>query len=302
MRMKVNSIHTASQRREPPPGDRLTPEQHHRKGAPAAEPYREAAPPAPNMRASAAPGDKPGLWHRFREWLESEQRPVSPVSPSQPFLLEADRIAGERYRTLAWMLDQFHQKQSFQVLTVTSSVAGEGKSTVALNLAAIMAERVDQRVLLIDCDLRRPQVRTLLGGGPPGFQEVLEGTCTFEEAIHQEPTMGFSYIPVIAPMSDPLKLLSNTQRLERVLQAARHRFEYVILDAPPVLPVSDPLFLSEASDAVLFVVRAGETSGRMLSHALSILRKDKLPGLVFNGSAQALSYGYEEYAHQGKRR
>lgn len=300
--MKVNSIHTAPPTREPSPGDRPTPEQGYRKGTSPVEPYRDPSPPGAPLRVAARPDAKPGMWRRFRDWLESEHRPAPPVGPSQPFLLEADRVAGERYRTLAWMLDQFNQKQSFQVLTVTSSVAGEGKSTVALNLAAIMAERVDQRVLLIDCDLRRPQVRTLLGGGPPGFQEVLEGTCTFEEAIHQEPTMGFSYIPVIAPMADPLKLLSNTQRLERVLQAARHRFEYVILDAPPVLPVSDPLFLSEASDAVLFVVRAGDTSGRMLSHALSILRKDKLLGLVLNGSARAMSYGYEEYAHQGKRR
>lgn len=245
--------------------------------------------------------EKPTLWHRFRAWLEQGQSPPAPVSPEHPFLLEVDRVTGERYRTLAWMLDQFKQKQSFQVVTVTSSVAGEGKSTVALNLAAILAERAEQRVLLIDCDLRRPQVRALLGGGPPGFQEVLEGTCSFEEALHQEPRMGFTYIPIIAPMEDPLKLLSNTQRLERVLQAARHRYDYVILDAPPVLPVSDPLFLSEASDAVLFVVRAGETSGRMLSRALSILRKDKLLGLVFNGSARAMNYGYEEYVRKSPR-
>lgn len=250
--------------------------------------------PRPTPRGEPPPSGPPGFWRRFRQWLDSGATSDRTTSAHEPFLFESDRVVGERYRTLGWMLDQVRQKQSFQVITITSSVAGEGKSTVALNLAAVLAERAEHRVLLIDFDMRRPRVRDLLGGHPPGLQELLEGKCELEQALHQEASLGFSYIPVIVPIEEPLKLLSNTQRLERVIAAARHRFDYVILDAPPILPVSDALFLSEASDAVLFVVRAGETSGRMLSRSLAILRKDKLLGLVFNGTAHVMGYGNEE--------
>ncbi|MFM7201209.1 MAG: CpsD/CapB family tyrosine-protein kinase [Myxococcota bacterium] len=238
---------------------------------------------------------KPSLWARLLRWVEPP--PSSALSDSSsPFLFETDRVAGERYRTLSWKLNHLRQKYNFQTVMVTSSVAGEGKSTVALNLAAVLAERSEHRVLLLDCDLRRPQVRTFLGGQAPGMKELLEGTAELDDALHQEATLGFSYVPVVAPMEDPLKLLSNAQRLERVLNAARHRFDFVIVDAPPVLPVSDPLFLAEAVDAIVFVVRAGDTSGRMLSRALSLLRRDKLLGLIFNGTARSLQY--EEYARR----
>ncbi len=219
-----------------------------------------------------------------------------PVHPDQSaFLFQLDRDVGERYRTLGWMMDQLRQKQPFQVVTVTSSMASEGKSTVAVNLAAVLVERASYRVLLIDCDLRRPRLKDLLGDHHPALQELLEGRCSFDEALHYAEELGVYFIPAAGPADEPLKLLASSTGLERVLSEARKQFDYIILDSPPVLPVSDPLLLSEAADAVLFVVRAGETSGRMLSRALSLLKKDKLLGIVFNGTARGRGYGYDPY-------
>lgn len=213
-----------------------------------------------------------------------------------PLLFERHRLIGERYRTLAWQLDQLRLRQTCQVLMVTSAAPGEGKSTVALNLAAVLAERSEHKVLLMDFDLRRPRIHRAPGGGTPGLVDLLEGRCELEEALHQESTLGFAYLPVVVPAQDPLKLLAHSTRLERLMQAVRNRYDYVIVDAPPVLPVTDPVFLAEIVDAILFVVRAGDTSGRMLSRALEMLRKDKLLGLVFNGAGGGDGQGYEGYA------
>lgn len=242
---------------------------------------------------------QPGLLQRLLSRLVlatgSEEDPEQDVQGGA-LLFERNRIIGERYRTLAWQLDQLRLRQVCQVLMVTSSAPGEGKSTVALNLAAVLAERSEHKVLLVDFDLRRPKVHRILGGRSPGLVEVLDGRADLDEALHQESTLGFAYLPVVAAAPDPLKLLSHSTRLERLMQAVRNRYDYVILDAPPVLPVTDPVFLAELVDAILFVVRAGDTSGRMLSRALGMLRKDKLLGLIFNGTGGGAGLGYERYA------
>ncbi len=250
------------------------------------------------MNAPAQP--RGAIFRALVGWLprlfdKRQQERCPAAGEESPFLFQMDRVVGERYRTLAWMMDQLRQKQRFQVITVTSSIASEGKSTVSVNLAAVLVERADYRVLLIDCDLRRPRLKDLLGDHHPALHDLLEERCSFDEALHFAEEVGVYYIPAAGPVDEPLKLLASSTGLERVLAEARKQFDYVILDSPPVLPVSDPLFLSEAADAVLFVVRAGETSGRMLSRSLSILKKDKLLGIVFNGTARGRGYGYDPY-------
>ncbi len=227
-----------------------------------------------------------------------QPRPRAPypvVTDSSPFLYQVDRTVGDRYRTLAWMLDQLRRKRPFQVVTITSSTASEGKSTVAVNLAAVLVERDDNRVLLIDCDLRRPRIQHLLGEAHPALQDLLEGRCTFDEAVHYAEEVGVYYIPAAGPAEEPFKLLASSKGLDKVLAQARRRFDFIILDSPPVLPVSDPRYLAEVADAVLFVVRAGETSGRLLSRSLNLLRKEKLLGIVFNGTARSEGYAYDPY-------
>jgi capsular exopolysaccharide synthesis family protein len=234
----------------------------------------------------------------MRDWFRSppDKEPVAAVG-GLIYLL--DQGVAERYRTLAWTLEQLRQKQDFKVLTVTSSVSGEGKSTLAANLAAVLAERDGRRVLLIDCDMRRPRQHEMLGGEPPGLVEVLTGECELHQAIHRHPTLKLSYIPVVEPHEDPLVLLADSPRMGQLVALLREHYDYIIMDAPPVLPVSDPLFLTELSDAVLFVVRAGESSGRMLSRSLSMIRPEKLLGLVFNGTARGIGYAYERYYRKG---
>jgi len=215
--------------------------------------------------------------------------------PKTPFLVDEDVVAAERYRTLAWKLGQVRARQTLQVLTITSSVASEGKSTVALNLATVLAERDGHRVLLIDADMRRPRLYDILGGGQLGFREVLREQISLDEALCTCEARGFAYLPTVQPADDALRLLSDSARLERVMTECRKRYDTIVVDAPPLLPVSDPLFLIEASDAFALVVRAAETSGRMLSRALAMVDRDKLLGLIFNGAERTRGYQYDPY-------
>ena len=216
-------------------------------------------------------------------------------------LFQQDQVVAERYRTLAWMLDQSREQRGCQVITITSSGPGEGKSTLSLNLAAVLSERAPNRTVVLELDMRCPTLSETLTVKEPGIDAVLSGRVKLEDALRFSERWQFAYVPVTHPVEDPLKLLADTNGLKKTITDARACFDYVLLDAPPVLPVSDPLFLAEESDGILFVVRAGETSGRMIDRAIAVLPREKILGLVFNGTAQTSNYYYSAYYGHGAK-
>lgn len=185
-----------------------------------------------------------------------------------------------------------HQQQ---VLAVTSSVPGEGKSSVASNLAMALGQL--SKTLIIDCDLRRPVVgkNFAVKGGSAGLANLLAGTATIAEALHK--IDGVDIIPCGHVPPSPQELLAS-ERFEQILKVLREQYDYIILDCPPVQSVSDVLMVSCHCDGVVYVVEAGGIQANGVMVAVGRLLQAKAPviGVVLNKiSPKARDvYGYNQ--------
>lgn len=157
-----------------------------------------------------------------------------------------------------------------RIILVTSPVAGEGKTTTALNLGAVMAE-AGKKVLVVDADLRRPQIgqRTMINGHV-GLTDWLRGDAELSDVIVESAIENLSLLASGQCPPNPSELL-DSRKLGDGLQQLSKSFDYVIIDSPPVLPVTDSVVLAKNASAVVLVVRAGESRIRNLSAALSEL-------------------------------
>jgi len=193
-------------------------------------------------------------------------------------------VATEQYRVLHHRIEQARAAAPTRLVAFTSAICGEGKSLTASNLALVAAAAdPDRRVLLIDADLRRPRLHSLLDLDlRPGLADFLEGEATLEQAARRLPRLRLTVIPAGAPREHAGALIGGpTMRL--LLQKVREHFDEIYLDAPPVLPVADGARLSALSDAAVLVVRAGATSRSLVEQALESLGGTRLLGCVLNG-------------------
>ncbi|MCR2814120.1 polysaccharide biosynthesis tyrosine autokinase [Microbacterium sp. zg.Y1090] len=180
-----------------------------------------------------------------------------------------------------------------KVILITSAVSGEGKSSIALATALILAEQ-GQRTLLIDADLRRGSIATLTGlEGGVGVTTVLLGDATEDEALHQwgSPSLRIMTSGTIPP--NPGQLLAS-DHLRDLISAARERFDVVIVDSPPVLAVSDPMWLAPIVDGIVVIARYRYTKRDELVRALGELEstRARVFGLVLNGTKRAAGNPY----------
>lgn len=175
--------------------------------------------------------------------------------------------AAEQYRVLARRLEPELRRGARRV-GVTSAVAGEGRSTTAVNLALTLAGRM--RVALVDGHLRAPSVARLLGLPPRvGLAEVVEGRAALDEALVR---FGRDDLHVLAAgLAEEPHATYAARRLGELLAALGERFDAVIVDGPPALPTADMLSLADALDGALLVVRAGATRREVLALALERL-------------------------------
>ena len=177
----------------------------------------------------------------------------------------------ESVRALAANLHFLRVDGGLESVVITSSDQGEGKSTLALALALVVAES-GKRVLLIDADLRRPSIaRSTELEGAVGLTDVLLGDVSFEDAVTPwgDPNLTFLMAGPVPP--NPAQLLSS-QSMDDLIATAEREFDLVIIDSGPVLSVSDTIWLSHAGSGALLVVRWGHTSRRRLSRALTALQ------------------------------
>ena len=193
-----------------------------------------------------------------------------------------------------------------KVVMVTSALQSEGKSLTTLNMAIALAQ-MDQKVLLIDCDLRRPRTGRLLNlNAPSGLSNVLMNFSLLDEAIVTSEDHGIDLILAGDIPPNPAELLSSV-RMQKLLEQMRKQYDYVILDSPPVDLVVDAVALSTLCDGVLFVVRAGQSERGAVIHGMDQLQYAgaNVLGFVFNGvtSETASGYGkyrYRKYARNGR--
>ncbi|MGN0422055.1 MAG: polysaccharide biosynthesis tyrosine autokinase [Lachnospiraceae bacterium] len=196
-----------------------------------------------------------------------------------------------------------------RVIMVTSSVPGEGKSTLAANLALSLAER-GQKVALVDMDLRNPSIGKVLGmedRKKAGMSELLKGRCALEEAVQSLEEWGLDVIFGGEPQSDPVKLLS-AGGLSLVIDRLEECYDYVVMDTPPAAMLSDASSVAACADCALYVVKQDYARIERIAEGMDMLTISRLPiiGAILNGVERTLggygSYGgyrYGRYSHYG---
>jgi succinoglycan biosynthesis transport protein ExoP len=180
-------------------------------------------------------------------------------------------LMAEQYRVAATRLILMTAEKKNVVTLVTSSMMGEGKTTTAVNLAYIFAHDLSKSTLLIDCDFKRPMVHEYMGiPAGPGLGDVLQGSEILENCIHQCDGVPLWILPSGSPRIRPAGL-SGIQYVKKILPELSTRYDHVILDGPPVMPLADVNILSGMTNMTVFVVRAGGTSQDVAKKALRLL-------------------------------
>jgi capsular exopolysaccharide synthesis family protein len=189
-----------------------------------------------------------------------------------------------------------------RVISVTSPAAGDGKSTLALNLALSLAQS-GKKTVLMESDFRRPKVHKLTGvENKIGVVEVLRGEAELVDAIKSTDVADFSVLPCGKRPKDPAELLARPE-FEQLLQVLRERFDYVIIDTPPVLAVTDPCGVAARVDGVLVCMRLSRHTRDLGRRTIEQLRDvgATISGLVVNGVEERDAYGYGNYRYSDYR-
>jgi protein-tyrosine kinase len=207
-------------------------------------------------------------------------------------------LAAEQYRSLRTRIKGSENGRVFRSFIITSPNKGDGKSLTAANLALTMGQDFQQRVLLVDADLRRPSIHHLFGiNETPGLSDVLMGGSTLENALVDIPEHHLTVLPSGLVPVHPAELLGSAG-MRRVVDTLRTRYDRVILDMPPVAPLADVSIAAGMVDGILMIVRAGVTPKPAIERALAGLEVSKVLGLVLNDAgASDATYGYGAYGY-----
>jgi capsular exopolysaccharide synthesis family protein len=207
-------------------------------------------------------------------------------------------FAAEQYQGLRLTIERLRRGRTLQVIAVTSPAAGEGKTLTAINLAGALARGADDmRVLLIDADLRRPAIerQLALDQFSQGLTDVIETPAATLDSVTQTlRPYNLSIVPAGLRKGAAHQIL-RSPRFDAVLAEARRRYDFVVLDTPPLLPVFDSALVANAVDGVLMVVAANQTPRKLLGEALNMLDPSKVLGIVFNRDAKPLFGYYDAY-------
>jgi polysaccharide biosynthesis transport protein len=208
----------------------------------------------------------------------------------------------ESYRALRTSLLLSSLGAPPKVIMVTSARPQEGKTTTAINSAIVLAQK-GVRVLLVDADLRRPSVHKTLGMGPrSGLSNVLTGSATLEQTIAPSPILPNLFVlPAGSPPPNPAELLGSPN-MKEVLTDLREQFDHVVIDTPPTLSVTDAVALSPRVDAIILVIRSGQTTKQALRRARDILMQVNahVTGVLLNAVDLTSPDYYYYYEYQGK--
>ena len=226
-----------------------------------------------------------------------QQKPLTVVvtDPTSP--------AAESYRSLRTSLQFVRQEGQIRNILVTSPAAAEGKTATLANLGVVFAQ-AGERVVLVSCDLRRPRIGAFFGlVERAGLTSVLLGEKTLEQVVLPVPDFDrLSLLPAGPVPPNPAELL-NSPRVQAVFATLRDHFDLVLIDSPPVLPVTDAAILSRYADATLMLVAAGQTRRGDLHRAVEKLNQvgATILGVVLNkvtrqtGRTYGYSYSYKPY-------
>ena len=213
--------------------------------------------------------------------------------------LEKESPASEQYKILREQVKQ----AGVRSFSITSPVKRDGKTTVAVNLAATLSLDYEERVLLIDGDLRAPSVHKYFDAPQsPGLTEYLGSSAkiNLKNLVQETFLPGLRIVSSGRPSHLASELLAK-ERMKQILNEAQAQFpdHRIIIDSPPILSTPDPLVIARYVDGVLLVVRAGKTPRDYLTKAIQSLNSSKVLGVVLNGADLGLSSKYYYYSTNG---
>ena len=195
----------------------------------------------------------------------------------------------EELRALRSRLYVIRENQPMKSLLISSALRQEGKSFIAANLAHVLALQQDCRVLLVDGDLRRPRLHAMLGTtATPGLSEYLLDEVEDLAILQRGRPENLFFIPAGRSVPGPTELLANAH-LTNLLRRLEPVFDWIIIDSPAAVPVSDAPLLASACDGVLLVVRFGSTPYDIARIARERFRENQLLGVVLNSVRNGLS-------------
>ncbi len=241
-----------------------------------------------------------------KERTDAEKRLLVPKNSSIVTITEPDSPAAEEYRKLKTTILRIALQNVRQhTLMVSSCASGEGKSLTAINLAVSMAQEVDQSVLLIDADLRRPSLSDYLGiTAASGLSECLREGAPVSSAIIRTDIPGLDLLLAGKAVRNPVEILSSpTMRtlFNELKRSAPDRS--IIIDTPPILPFAETQVISSMVDGILLVVKEGAITVQELQEALEIIDRTKILGVAYNdvtdkGMSNRYLHYYRYYAEK----
>ena len=256
--------------------------------------FTDSVAPAPIMPNFASPFSVEAMLARCpqMEW--------KPDLGTMLFMNGDDTKRGtEEFRTLRSRLYHMREKMTLTKLLVTSALPKEGKSFTSSNLAQVLVRQHGRRVLLIDADLRGPRLHLMLGTAPsPGLSDYLQGKNDEFSIMQRGPMENLFFVPSGTGIEDPAELVGNG-KLKLLLQRVEPLFDWIIVDSPPAIPVSDASVLAKDCDGVLMVVRSNATPSDVARKAREEFPDQALVGVVLNGTSDEATpyarYYYEAY-------
>lgn len=207
-------------------------------------------------------------------------------------LTQSASPASEAFRLLTVRLRHLRRNRPLKKLLITSTIPQEGKSMVSGNLACTLALKTQQKILLLEGDLRRPSLSKMFGiGRNSGLCEWLEGESSLAESIFHLEEPGIWMLPAGSTPSNALELLQSG-RLSTLMDRLSSWFDWIIIDSPPVLPLADTSVWMRFADGILLATRQGSTEKRQLLRGLGAIESKKLIGALVNSSDNASTSDY----------
>lgn len=261
--------------------------------------FESAWPGAAKVSASEARHQErmlalPGLAKRGSSVPDQTQVAVAPELVAMWYPRSA---VAEQYRVAATRLGLIAGKQKSTVVCMSSALMGEGKTSTALNMAYVLSRDLNRKTVLVDCDLKRPTVRAYTGmESTEGLTEVLLGHKTLDECLEYHEQLGIWVLSAGIEVTGTTAL-THVDRLSELIHGLRERFEYIVLDSPPLLPVAEAMLIVRMADVVVHVIRARSTPRDVVTNAIKMIGQERAVAVVLNGvEAKDTPYSYYNYS------
>ena len=210
----------------------------------------------------------------------------SKIDPHVVTFFDPKSPISEQYKILRTNLQSIKSKTKAKVFVITSAINSEGKTITSLNLSIALAHDVNhKKILLVDADMRKGKITKYLNiNTEAGLSELLSNGTALDSCLINFGVENLDLITAGSVPHNPAELLSSS-KMKEIIETFRAKYDYIIFDAPPVIPLTDPQVLGAQADGVLMVVQAGRTQKGIIEHAQSLLNQAeaKVLGFILTG-------------------